>query len=150
MSVDFFRDVYEKYGLSHPNIVYPCCTPMIIIMISIQWYIYTTYSNTKHRRKQIHRRDSVVQVWTVFNFWFWFFDTRRETQFLKVFHNHIMLTTPLMFGTSCGPISISQHHSRTQLLNIMVGSARGVMVIIVRNGHDNTSSNSGWDWLHFT
>ena len=30
------------------------------------------------------------------------------------------------------------------------GVARGVMVIIVGNGHSGTSSNPGWDWLHFT
>ena len=30
------------------------------------------------------------------------------------------------------------------------GGARGVMVIIVGNGHGDTSSNPGWDWLHFT
>ena len=28
--------------------------------------------------------------------------------------------------------------------------ARGVMVIVVGNGHGDTSSNPGWDWLHFT
>ena len=28
--------------------------------------------------------------------------------------------------------------------------ARGVMVIIVGNGHGDTSSNPGRDWLHFT
>ena len=27
---------------------------------------------------------------------------------------------------------------------------RGVMVIVVRNGHDNMSSNPGRDQLHFT
>ena len=26
----------------------------------------------------------------------------------------------------------------------------GVMVIVVENGHGDTSSNPGWDWLHFT
>ena len=31
-----------------------------------------------------------------------------------------------------------------------VGGARGVMVIIVGNGHGDMSSNPGWDWLHFT
>ena len=30
------------------------------------------------------------------------------------------------------------------------GGARGVMVIVVGNGHDDTSSNPGRDWLHFT
>ena len=28
--------------------------------------------------------------------------------------------------------------------------ARGVMVIVVGNGHGDTSSNPGRDWLHFT
>ena len=32
----------------------------------------------------------------------------------------------------------------------MIGGARGVMVIVVGNGHGDTSSNPGWDWLHFT
>ena len=31
-----------------------------------------------------------------------------------------------------------------------VGGACGVMVIIVGNGHGDTSSNPGRDWLHFT
>ena len=31
-----------------------------------------------------------------------------------------------------------------------IGSARGVMVILVGNGHGDTSSNPGRDWLHFT
>ena len=31
-----------------------------------------------------------------------------------------------------------------------VGGARGVMVIVVGNGHADTSSNPGQDWLHFT
>ena len=30
------------------------------------------------------------------------------------------------------------------------GGACGVMVIIVGNGHGDTSSNPGWDWLDFT
>ena len=32
----------------------------------------------------------------------------------------------------------------------MSGGACGVMVIVVGNGHGNTSSNPGWDWVHFT
>ena len=28
--------------------------------------------------------------------------------------------------------------------------ARGVMVIVAGNGHGDTSSNPGQDWLHFT
>ena len=30
------------------------------------------------------------------------------------------------------------------------GGARGVMAIVVENGHGDTSSISGRDWLHFT
>ena len=30
------------------------------------------------------------------------------------------------------------------------GGARGVVVIVVGNGHGDTSSNPGQDWLHFT
>ena len=33
---------------------------------------------------------------------------------------------------------------------IFLGGARGVKVIVVGNGHGDTSSNPGWDWLHFT
>ena len=30
------------------------------------------------------------------------------------------------------------------------GGARGVVVIVVGNGHGDKSSNPGRDWLHFT
>ena len=30
------------------------------------------------------------------------------------------------------------------------GGAHGVMVIVIGNGHDNSSSNPGRDWMHFT
>ena len=30
------------------------------------------------------------------------------------------------------------------------GGAHGVMVIVVGNGHGDTNSNPGRDWLHFT
>ena len=31
-----------------------------------------------------------------------------------------------------------------------LGGVRGVMVIVIGNGHGDPSSNPGWDWLHFT
>ena len=34
-------------------------------------------------------------------------------------------------------------------INTPYGGARGVMVIIIGNGHGDTSSNPGRDWLHF-
>ena len=33
---------------------------------------------------------------------------------------------------------------------LLQGGARGVIVIVVGNGHGDTSSNSGQDGLHFT
>ena len=34
--------------------------------------------------------------------------------------------------------------------SILLGGARGIMVIVIGNGHGNKSSNPGQDWLHFT
>ena len=33
---------------------------------------------------------------------------------------------------------------------LVLGGAHGVMVIVVGNEHDDTSSNPGRYWLHFT
>ena len=38
----------------------------------------------------------------------------------------------------------------TYELSTFCGGAPGVMVIVVGNGHWDTSSNPGRDWLHFT
>ena len=35
-------------------------------------------------------------------------------------------------------------------INRVLEGAHGVMVIVVENGHGDTSSNPGRDWLHFT
>ena len=75
-----------------------------------------------HNTKQIHRRLCCSDTNRLLTSWIRFFDTRRETQFLKVFCNHTMLTKPLTFGTSHGPISNPQLYGQTQLLNIMVGT----------------------------
>ena len=47
--------------------------------------------------------------------------------------------------------------SHTQCISVLTNTilptivgARGVMVIVVGNEHGDTSSNPGWDWLHFT
>ena len=44
---------------------------------------------------------------------------------------------------------IPVYHSQIRLC-VKCTDARGVMVIVVGNGHDDTSSNPGRDWLHFT
>ena len=36
------------------------------------------------------------------------------------------------------------------IISIMVVGARGVMIIVIGNGHGDTSSNLGRDQLHFT
>ena len=35
-------------------------------------------------------------------------------------------------------------------IHARIGGARGVMVIVVGNRHNDTSTNPGRDWLHFT
>ena len=42
-----------------------------------------------------------------------------------------------------------QYHKQL-IYTVYRGGARGVMVIVVGNGHGDTSSNPGRDWLHFT
>ena len=37
-----------------------------------------------------------------------------------------------------------------QIIIFLCGGARGVIVIVVGIGHDDTSSNPGRDWLHST
>ena len=46
-----------------------------------------------------------------------------------------------------------QHPTRHQLyghLLPIIGGVRGVVVVVVGNGHGDTSSYPGRDWLHFT
>ena len=55
--------------------------------------------------------------------------------------------------SSCGrhkSHSIQPVHGQGYILIILEGGARGVMVIVVELGHDDTSSNPGRYWLHFT
>ena len=41
-------------------------------------------------------------------------------------------------------------NSEGRLTERNIGGARGVVVIVLGNGHGDTSSNPGRDWLHFT
>ena len=49
-----------------------------------------------------------------------------------------------IYRMSDNPKDRACHH------NVIIGSARGVMVIVIGNGHGDTRSNPGRDWLHFT
>ena len=42
------------------------------------------------------------------------------------------------------------HWSEMVIISRQMGGARGVMVIVVGNGHGDTSSNPGRGGLHFT
>ena len=44
----------------------------------------------------------------------------------------------------------SNHTVQKMMHYLHLGGARGVMVIVVGNGHADTSSNPGRDWVHFT
>ena len=45
-----------------------------------------------------------------------------------------------------------EYHDVLIINDLLTGikGARGVMVIVLRNGHGDTSSNPGRDWLHIT
>ena len=63
---------------------------------------------TVHIHMQIQRRTLCCSSKNAFiNFWLQLFDTRGETQFLKVFRNHTILTTPPTFGTSRGVLDLN-------------------------------------------
>ena len=58
-----------------------------------------------------------------------------------------------MVDMPLNPNQTKPNHKYIQSLNDIkhyLGSARGVMVIVVGNGHCDMSSNPGRDWLHFT
>ena len=50
------------------------------------------------------------------------------------------------FSFSSTPLWLGIQH----IIASYCGGLRSVMVIVVENGHGDTSSNSGRDWLHFT
>ena len=54
-----------------------------------------------------------------------------------IFQKHYVIGVVHVHNCLCGVSSAS-------------GGARGVFVIVVGNEHDDTSSNPGRDWLHFT
>ena len=43
-----------------------------------------------------------------------------------------------------------RNSDKKKCVHIPLRGAHGVMVIVVGNGHGDTSSNLGQDWLHFT
>ena len=44
---------------------------------------------------------------------------------------------------------INGYSGSITVINTENGGARGVMVIVIGNGHSDTSSNPRRDWLHF-
>ena len=48
------------------------------------------------------------------------------------------------------PFNFFTYVYKWYISNIYLGGARGVMVIVIGNGHSDTGSNPGQDWLHFT
>ena len=52
--------------------------------------------------------------------------------------------------TSLKKNQIKETYSIMIYTDIYIGGARGVMVIVLGIGHDDTSSNPGREWLHFT
>ena len=108
-----------RYNQPRPGFefVSPCPFPTTI---TITPRAYQSQSNTIHIHMQYKNTGGLYCFGyeRFINFWLWFFDTRRETQFLKVFKNHTMLTPPertahlVMFE-----ISIYLCRSRSENLN---------------------------------
>ena len=72
--------------------------------------VYYTYIYANHTIQNTVQNTQVTPLFRYdrfINFCVQFFDTRRETQFLKVFRNHSMLTTPPTFGTSSGVLDLN-------------------------------------------
>ena len=107
-----------------------CCLFRATILsfhpIYIYIYIYMLYTMRIHMQAKQYKYTSKNR-WTLFcsvtnrslisEFGS---STWGERQFFKIFHNHTMITTPLKFRISHGPISISQLMVGLQLLTIMV------------------------------
>ena len=73
-----------------------CLSPLIITATPSS-FIYLLYSLVVYRYE--NRQTLLFSYERYIYFWLRFFDTRRETQFLKVFRNHTMLTPPPISGT---------------------------------------------------
>ena len=56
----------------------------------------------------------------------------------------------IAFGKSMNPTNFPPALDKQYNRMVLYGVACGVMVIVIGNGHGNTSSNPGRDWLHFT
>ena len=79
--------------------------------------------------------------------------------FLKIFppwwiyglgKSHAAMSGDSMVCLTCTMLYFFQIRcSKTIDTSEIIGGARGVMVIVVGKGHDNTSSNPGRDWSHF-
>ena len=52
--------------------------------------------------------------------------------------------------TCCETANKSLNIINNRAIQFVKEGARGVMVMVVGNGHGDTSSNPGRDWLHFT
>ena len=54
------------------------------------------------------------------------------------------------YGNIVNTIKTSGHSSLEKYAYHFIRGARGGMVIVIGIGHGDTSSNTGWDWMHFT
>ena len=61
-----------------------------------------TFANTAQANTSTYANRQILlfKYERIINFWLQFFNTRREKQFLKVFRNHTMLTTPPTFANT--------------------------------------------------
>ena len=94
----------------------------------------------------------VASLIIILPFCVFFFDVHQQWKHLSVM---TLIILPLSFYVSpgcviCRQIGCVLWHNLCGLLNAKSVGACGVMVIVVGNGHGDTSLNPGRDWLHFT
>ena len=98
-------------------------------------------------------REGRLAAWVVV----WFLYKLALAYAHKKIHDLVRLIDTIIFILFLPVIKIdfitaqSLKGSTPTLMFIIIGNgARGVMVIVIGNGHGDTSSNPRRDWLHFT
>ena len=95
MAMKRYSTLPKVPGLKSPIMWFSCYILLVAIRISVTKVIQYIYKCRYKYNTNTINEDSVVQVRTVLLIsWLQFIDTRRETQFLKVFRNHTILTPP--------------------------------------------------------
>ena len=127
---------------------------MLLFRYTIKKFVFTqtpTISSNKWQRGTFYAENSWFEL-NIFSYLEWLDSQSNQpshfTYLLKIYE--ISTNT---YGSSLPYTtiycSVFFTNERLFLIQSNLGGARGVMVIVVGNGHGDTNSNPGRDWLHF-